>query len=54
MCIPEDVQEVFIDTCAHRLILKPQARVEGITEREILENILKEIRPAKDTKRWNP
>ena len=40
--IPEDVQEVFTDVCAHRLILKPQARLEGISEKEILQDILKE------------
>lgn len=27
--IPEDVQEVFEDVCAHRIILKPQAKIEG-------------------------
>lgn len=43
--IPEDVQDVFIDTCAHRLILKPQARVEGVTEQEILRKILMEVKP---------
>lgn len=39
--IPEDVQAVFIDVCAHRLTLKPQARMEGITARDILKEILK-------------
>lgn len=51
--IPEDVQEVFTDVCAHRLILKPQARLEGISEKEILQDILKETKPLKDPKRWN-
>ena len=41
--IPEDVQEVFTDVCAHRLILKPQARLEGISEKEILQDILKPV-----------
>lgn len=41
--IPEDVQEVFIDVCAHRLVLKPQSRIEGITERDILKGILEKI-----------
>ena len=27
--VPEDVQAVFVDVCAHRLVLRPQARVEG-------------------------
>ena len=51
--IPEDVQEVFTDVCAHRLILKPQARLEEISEKEILQDILKETKPLKDPKRWN-
>ena len=24
--VPEDVQRVFVDVCAHRLLLRPQAR----------------------------
>lgn len=51
--IPEDVQNVFVDVCAHRLTLKPQARVEGISEQDILRDILKEVKPLKDSKRWN-
>ena len=43
--IPEDVQSVFLDVCAHRLILKPQARVEGMTARQILESIMNEVKP---------
>lgn len=45
--IPEDIQAVFIDVCAHRLILKPQARIEGITAESMLEEILKMIEPPK-------
>ena len=51
--VPEDVQDVFIDACAHRLILKPQARVQGITERSVLEGILKEVYPPSAPKRWD-
>lgn len=43
---PEDVQSVFVDVCAHRLKIRPQVRVEGITARDILESILKDIKPA--------
>ena len=45
-CIPEDVQRVFIDVCAHRIILRPQARVDGIDQRELLQSILDDVRPA--------
>ena len=44
--IPEDVQSVFADVCAHRLVLRPQAAVDGVSDREILESILREVRPA--------
>lgn len=39
--IPEDVRAVFLDVCAHRVILKPQARMEGRTVVELLEQIMK-------------
>lgn len=51
--VPEDVQDIFIDVCAHRLILKPQARVQGITEWSVLEGILKEVYPPASPKRWD-
>ena len=43
--IPEDIQSVFLDVCSHRLTLRPQARVEGITDKEILSNVLASIKP---------
>lgn len=39
--IPADVKYVFADVCAHRLILRPRAKLEGLTARSILEDILK-------------
>lgn len=50
--VPEDVQAVFLDVCSHRLVLKPQARVEGVTEQEILLDILKQMGAPAMTKRW--
>lgn len=44
--VPEDVQNVFFDVCAHRLILRPQAQVDGITARDILAEILQQIKPG--------
>ena len=44
--VPEDVQSVFFDVCAHRLILRPQAQVDGITARDILAEILQQIKPG--------
>ena len=43
--IPEDVQEVFTDVCAHRVILRAQAQVEGITAAEILQEIMTQVKP---------
>jgi MoxR-like ATPase len=39
--IPEDVQAVFTDVCAHRLVLKPQSKIEGVTGMDVLNEILK-------------
>ena len=44
--IPEDVQSVFCDVCAHRLVLRPQAQVEGVAARDILREILMKLRPG--------
>ena len=44
--VPEDVQSVFFDVCAHRLILRPQAQVDGITVRDILAEILQQSKPG--------
>lgn len=43
--VPTDVNEVFKDVCAHRLILRPRARLEGITAAGILDEILKSTPP---------
>ena len=40
---PEDVREVFVDVCAHRLVLKPQARIESVTAQDILERVMAEV-----------
>ncbi len=43
--VPRDVQNVFHDVCGHRIMLKPQARIEGVTEYKVLEEILQEVVP---------
>ena len=43
--VPEDVQSVFFDVCAHRLVLRPQAQVDGLTARALLEEIMMKVRP---------
>ncbi len=37
--IPSDVDEVFADVCAHRVVLRPRARLEGQSTRSILNEI---------------
>ena len=41
--VPEDVREVFHAACAHRLMLKPQARIESISANDILDRVLEEV-----------
>ena len=41
--IPEDVQEIFKDVCAHRILLSQKARSERITADAVLEELLKEV-----------
>lgn len=43
--IPEDIQRVFGDVCAHRLVLCPQARVDHVSARQLLGDILQQIKP---------
>lgn len=38
--IPADVKEVFCDVCAHRILLQPRAKLEGLSARSILEKVL--------------
>ena len=42
--IPEDIQAVFIDVCAHRVIMRSQAKIEGITAEDVLKDILKRVK----------
>ena len=49
--VPEDVQAVFSDVCAHRLVLRPQARVEGVTSQDLLTEVLRQV-PPPAAPRW--
>lgn len=42
--VPEDVQEVFCDVCAHRLLLNGKARATRLNGREVLEGLLREVK----------
>lgn len=43
--IPEDVQNVYFDVCKHRLVLRPQAQIEGMNAENVLEEIITKIKP---------
>ena len=40
---PDDVKTMAYPVLEHRLILRPEYEIEGLTVREVVENILKEI-----------
>ena len=48
--IPEDVQSVFPDVCAHRVTLVPQARVDSVSIRDVLAQILAQVKPQGETR----
>ena len=37
---------MFVDVCAHRLVLRPQARVDGVSAAALLQQLLTTVRPA--------
>ena len=41
--IPEDVQAVFSDVCAHRILLSQKARTERKTAQDVLAQILQDV-----------
>lgn len=41
--IPEDIKEIVMPVLNHRLILSPEARIEGRDKEEIMEKVLKNI-----------
>lgn len=39
---PDDVKSIFIDVISHRIVIKPELRLKGIKEEQVLKEILKE------------
>ncbi|OUO80592.1 AAA family ATPase [Blautia sp. An249] len=37
--VPDDVREVFASVCGHRTLISPKARIAGMTQRDLLEQI---------------
>ncbi|HUT81814.1 MAG TPA: MoxR family ATPase [Candidatus Bathyarchaeia archaeon] len=47
--VPDDVKRVAIDAVYHRLILKPEADLEGISSQSIVKDIIRDI-PIRETR----
>lgn len=43
--VPEDVKLVFSDVCAHRIVPDPKAKASGLTNAQIISQILKTVNP---------
>jgi len=41
--IPDDVKQVFVDVCAHRLVMNPQAKISNISSSDVLGEILRKV-----------
>ena len=39
---PDDVKEVAVDVMAHRLLLTPEAALEGVTDLDVVQSLLAE------------
>ena len=44
---PENIQKVFKEVCAHRLVLQPKAQLTGTTKENILDEIIASHKAAK-------
>ena len=44
-CEPTDIADMLACSCAHRLVLAPRARLDGITQEQVLSDILKTVAP---------
>ena len=42
--VPEDAAEIFGDVCAHRLVLSPKAKISGVTQEEVIRQVLSTVR----------
>ena len=41
--IPDDIKRVALQVCSHRIVLKPEAKIRGITGMHIMRKILSEV-----------
>lgn len=50
--IPEDIQSLYTDVCAHRLILTPRARIRKRSPEQILLEVLKTVKAPTPSPRY--
>ena len=48
--VPDDIAAVFVDVCAHRVILNTKAKVGNVTAESILTQIMDVIQKPKAKK----
>ena len=48
--VPDDIAAVFVDVCAHRIILNTKARIGNVSQEDVLEQILDVIQKPKAKK----
>lgn len=48
--IPDDIAAVFVDVCAHRIILNTKARIGNVSQEDVLEQLLNAIQKPKAKK----
>ena len=41
--IPDDVKDIAYTALNHRILLKPEAELEGVTKQSVVKRILEEI-----------
>ena len=46
--VPEDVRDVFVDVCGHRILLSQKAKAAHLTTQAVLEQIMKETKEPYD------
>lgn len=45
--VPDDIRSVFFDVVSHRIILKPEARVNNVNIEQVSQGILKQVQAPK-------
>ncbi|HBM76421.1 MAG TPA: AAA family ATPase, partial [Clostridiaceae bacterium] len=41
--LPDDVKELAKDVLGHRIIIKPEVKLRGLTSEDVLTNILRQV-----------